>query len=222
MIDIVQTGKKAIELRRLGNSYSDIAKGLKISKSSVANILKNIKLTEDEKKNLERNLKNKIERGRMKASISIRSRKIFLEKIAYEKAEKEFLKFSKDPLFFLGLGFYVVHGLKKGSYFQFSSSNPFILKIMVKWIEKYLNLSKNSLKYKLFVDFYHKSDNFEDFWAKLLGVYNKSFKETVYLDSRSPRKDKEYRGSLSIIVTNIAIFRTVMSWQKLLIGYYTK
>ena len=109
----VQMNKKAIELRRLGYSYSDISKELKVSKASISNWVKNVRLTESEKIVLEKNIKNKIKRGRMNSSIAMRSRKIFKEKIAYENAEKEFAKFSKEPLFMLGLGLYWAHGLKK-------------------------------------------------------------------------------------------------------------
>jgi len=115
----VQMSKKAIELRRLGFSYSDISKELKVSKASISNWLKNIKLTENEKVNLEKNLKNKIAKGRMNSLIAIRSKKVFKDKFVYDNANKEFEKFSKEPLFMLGLGLYWAHGLKKGNSIYF-------------------------------------------------------------------------------------------------------
>ena len=54
----------------------------------------------------------------MNSTIAVRSKKIFKEKIAYDNAEKEYEKFSKDPFFMLGLGLYWAHGLKKGNYFK--------------------------------------------------------------------------------------------------------
>jgi transcriptional regulator with XRE-family HTH domain len=224
MIDTVQMSKKAIELRRLGLSYSDIAKQLKVSKTSVSNWVKNVRLTEGEKINLQKNLKGKVGRGRMMASISIRSKKVFKEKVAYEKAEKDFAIFNRDPIFILGLGLCLSHGLKNGpktvGSFQFVSSDQYIIKIILNWMDKYLNFPKKSIKYKLFIDILQKNNNFEQVWSKITGVPVTSFGKTAYLNSRKARKDKEYKGSLAIIISRVEVIRRVIAWQKLAIRYY--
>lgn len=215
----VQTTKKAIELRRLGRSYSDIAKELKVSRASVCGWVKNVRLTEAEKANLQKSLKTKIERGRMKASISIRSRSVFKEKNAYEIAEKEFNKFIKDPLFMLGIGFLAYHGTKKGSTFQFTNSTPAIIHIMHLWIEKYLGISKTDLKYRLFLALSHKNGDSENFWATSLKIPLSLFHKTYYL-RLSSKKGREYNGSLSLYISRIEVIRKVIAWQKLTMRYY--
>ena len=52
----VQFSKKAIELRRSGYSYTDIARELKVSRASVCAWVKHVKLTEAERQHLRKNL----------------------------------------------------------------------------------------------------------------------------------------------------------------------
>ena len=212
--------KRAIELRKLGYSYTDIIKELKVSRASVSNWVKNIRLTESEKVNLEKNLKNKIKRGRMNSTIAVRSKKIFKEKIAYDNAEKEYEKFSKDPFFMLGLGLYWAHGLKKGNYFQFVNHNYSVLKIILLWMKKYLNITKTIPRYRLFINISHRNGEYEDIWAKNMDISRKLFQKTVYTNSVKNVNDREYKGSLAIIVSKVDVFRKIIAWQKILIRYY--
>ncbi len=221
MKDNVQSSKKAIELRRLGLSYADISIELKVSKTSVSNWVKNVRLTESEKINLQKNLKSKMERGRMKASISIRSKKVFKEKVAYENAEKEFQKHVKDPFFMLGLGIYGFHSQKKANSFQFMSSDLPRVKTMLAWMEKYLNLSLKIPKYRLFINFTHEKMECEQYWAKNLDISSELFQKTIYLRSQKHKEDREYKGSLAIIVPKIEVIRKVIAWQKLAMRYYS-
>lgn len=145
--------KKAIELRRAGLSYTDIGKELKVSRAAVCGWVKSVRLTETEKAFLKKNLAIKMERGRMRALISIRSRKVFKEKIIYEEAEKDFDKKTKDPFFMLGLGLWGTPTQKKSNFsLQFTSSNQEIMKLMATWMEKYLNIPKKDLKYRRYKD----------------------------------------------------------------------
>ncbi len=216
----VQTSKRAIELRRLGFSYSEISKELKVSKASISNWVKNIKLTENERLNLEKNLKNKIAKGRMNSSIAIRSKKVFKDKFAYDNALKEFEKFSKDQFFMLGLGLYWAHGLKKGNSIYFMSKDSNIMKIIVLWMKKYLNISKNKAKFRLFINISHRNGNFEDLWAKTIDIPLNLFQKTIYTNSSKAIKDREYKGSLAIMVSGVELYRKVIAWQKILIRYY--
>ena len=221
MKDIVQMNSQAIELRRQGYSYSDISKKLKVSKTSISNWVRNVRLTENEKNNLENSLKMKRQRSRMQASISIKAKKVFKERVAYDNAEKDFKKFISDPFFTLGLGLYWQHGLKRGNYFQFTSSELNSIRIMIAWIEKYINFHKSKAKYRLFTHFSQKEKENEDYWAQIIGVSRDLFLKTIYSRAISRKDDREYKGSIAVIITRIAVLRMVIAWQKLAMRYYT-
>ncbi len=217
----VQLKYVAVDLRNRGLSYSEIMKELNIPKSTLSFWLKGIHLSEQQNLNLKNRLKDKILRGRLQSSIALKARKIFKEKQAYENAEKSFKILSQDSFFILGIALYWAEGSKKSGYFQFVNSDPDMVLLMNQWIIKYLEIGKFSLKYRIFLNFPYKNENITDFWSKIVKVSIKEFQKTIYKPaSNIMKKDPNYKGSLSIIITSIDILRQMMAWQKLLIKYY--
>jgi predicted transcriptional regulator len=146
----VQFQKKAIELRREGNSYTDIAKHLRVSRSAVCGWVKNVRLTEAEKHLLETKLQTKRDKGKLHRSVTLRAQKVYKEKVAYEDAEKEFAKLSKDPFFMLGMGLWGIEKPKKNrTSFTFTTSVPENMAIIQKWLHKYLGIPSKSLKIRV-------------------------------------------------------------------------
>lgn len=187
----VQTSQKAIQLRRLGFSYTDIAKELKVSRASVCNWVKNVRLTEHEKQILQKSITNKMHRARMKASISLRSRTVFKEKKSFEEAEKDFKKNIKDPLFSTGLALYCAKSSFSGGNIQFTHSNLDFIHIFITWMEKYLKIPEEKVK-----------------------------KISPQIQAEKSKIASRNKGSTTILVTNIEAMRTMIAWQKLLIQYY--
>lgn len=142
--------KKALELRREGNSFADIAKHLRVSRTAVHNWVKNIRLTEAEKQLLKKNIVAKKGRARLQATITLRTRKVYKEKVAYEKAEKEFEKLSKDPMFMLGMGLWGIEKAKKNkTSLTFTTASTETMGFMKKWIQEYLQIPQKSLKIRV-------------------------------------------------------------------------
>jgi predicted transcriptional regulator len=147
----VQNEEKAIVLRREGLSYSDIAKRLKVSRASVCNWVKKVRLTAHEHEQLQKNIAAKIVRGRMMAQMTLRTRKVYKEKVSYEKAEKEFEKLSKDPFFMFGIGLWGFEKAQKNRLaFTYTAQTAESLVLMQKWIQKYLLIPHKSLKIRVF------------------------------------------------------------------------
>ncbi len=145
-----QFHKKAVELRREGNSYTDIAKHLRVSRSAVCGWVKNVRLTVAEKQLLEKKIQTTQGRARMQASITLRARRVYKEKAVFDKAEKEFEKLSKNPFFMFGMGLWGFEKPKKNRVaFTFSTQVPEIMTIMLEWVEKYLEIPHKSLKIRV-------------------------------------------------------------------------
>lgn len=146
----VQKQKEAVILRREGHSYTDIAHKLKVSRASVCGWVKNVRLSELEKATLAKNLKNKTDRARLKAKITIKTRKVYKEKVAYDTAEKDFHKLSKDPFFMYGIGLWGFERPKKErTSYTFSAPNQKNAEIMLEWMEKYLGISQKTIKLRV-------------------------------------------------------------------------
>ncbi len=211
----------AINLRKKGWSYNEIIKELKVAKGTLSGWLKDILLTDQQNLDLKNRLTDKIARGRLQASIALRARRMVRERDVFNKAEKDFTTFIKDPFFNIGLCLYWAEGAKKNTYFAFMNSDPEMHVIMLKWMRKYLKLKKSDFKYRLYIHEPYREENCEIFWANKLGLSEKGFQRTIYKPTpHKVKKNPDYKGCLRLSVTKIDVLRTMMAWQKLLIKYY--
>ncbi len=217
----IRNRDKAILLRREGKTYTQISSELGISKSSVSLWLKNYKLTESELAIIKENTKNRVEKGRMKSKISIRSRKVFADKTLYEQANKIFLGFVNEAMFCYGLGLYEGHGNKTSNYYSFTHKNPEIHKIMLVWMNKYLSIDKEKLKFKIYLGLNDDYVNTVDFWSQYLDIPEESIKVYAYKRGDNDSKKGDHtKGIMSVMYNDVSIILKVLAWQKMLIKYY--
>lgn len=146
MISNIQNQKKARELRLSGKSLSEIAHEINISKSTLSNWLKDISLNDRQLSDLKIRNSSRVNRGRLNASIILRSNRVYREKKIYDEAIKEFPSLIKDSFFALGLSLYWAKGSMKGACFQFTSSNQSMILIMLKWVKKYLEIDNDLIR----------------------------------------------------------------------------
>ncbi len=219
----VQIKNMALHLRRSGLSYGEILRQIQVPKSTLAYWLRGMTLEEDQESALRSRIHEKQKRGRFSTGIALRARKIYREKSLFESAEKEFLTLSKESLFLVGVSLYWAHGGKKSGYFQFINSDPEMLALMLVWIEKYLLISRNDIKYRLFIQESQRNQNTEDFWLNSLKIRRSLLQKTIYTKSSlkpSKYENISYKGSFCVTITNVTVLRRVIAWQKLLIKYY--
>jgi hypothetical protein len=218
-MDKVQLRLRAIQLRESGFSYTEILKEIKVPKSTLAYWVKGIPLDDQQESLLKSRMIERQKRGRFSTSIALRARKVYRDKMAYDDAEKEFNTWKGETAFMAGISLYWAHGGKKSGYFQFISNDNEMLVFMVKWIRKYLGISKKDLIFRLFIHEPNKAQNIEDFWSKSLSVPKDRLKITK-VGGRGMHKNPQYKGSCMVAVTPISVLRKVLAWQNQLIKYY--
>jgi hypothetical protein len=223
-MNTVQIKDTALHLRRSGLSYGEILKKINIPKSTLAYWLRGMTLEEDQESALKSRVHDKQKRGRFSTAIALRARKVYREKATFEAAEKEFLSYSSDPFFLIGVSLYWAHGGKKSGHFQFTSSDPEMAILMIAWTEKYLLIPRNELKYRLFIRESYKDQSILDFWATTLQIKKTLFQKPIYTgsagDTALKNRSISYKGSLCVTITNVTVLRRVIAWQNLLIKYY--
>jgi hypothetical protein len=221
MYSRVQLKNMAINLRKLGYSYNEIINELEVPKSTLSYWLKDINLTEQQNIDLNNRLKDRVARGRLRTGIALKARRIFRENKTIKEAENDFQKYISEPFFSAGILLYWAEGTKKDTTFSFTNSDPRMVVLMVKWIKKYLILDSSLLKYRLFIHYPYRSENCEEYWAKLLDVDVNTFQKTIYKPTpHDIKKNNEYKGCIRVSITRVDPLRRVMAWQKLLIKYY--
>lgn len=222
MISLVREKEKAIELRKNGYTYNEILRELPVAKSSLSLWLKDFPLTESEREGLQSRRNLNIGKGRIKAATSNKINRLEREKLIVKEAELEFEKRRWDPLFLVGVTLYWAHGIKSSSQVQFVSSNPEIIRVFILWLEKFLNLKREGLSYRLFLPRSYPEGGYEAFWANFLGITPSYIKKTVSRQGKESGRGRiNYRGSLRVGVpkaTQLVIKMRV--WQKLLTTKY--
>ncbi|SRR6266481_2439893 len=180
---------KAIALRRNGASIKDIARILGVSKSSASLWCGGVVLSSRQIAALHLKMIKGGYGGRLKGAQMQKTRK--LEKInRYREAGiSEMDSISKRDLFVLGLGLYLGEGNKTGSKFQFTNSNPMLVKIVMEWLEKNFEISPKDFVYRVAINEIHRyriHDVYKQ-WSKLIGAPLSQFKLPVFIKVKNKK-----------------------------------
>ncbi|HVY36009.1 MAG TPA: helix-turn-helix domain-containing protein [Candidatus Paceibacterota bacterium] len=214
----VQNKLRAIALRMEGYSYSEIMNQLPVSKSTLSGWLKHIQLTSQQEDLLRQKITARSTLGRAHAATTNRRKRAEREAMVLKRARDVFDLQQNDPFFCFGISMYWAEGGKKSSMFQFMNSDPRIIKLMIRWIETYMNASKEKdLFFRLYIHDAYAHENREEFWAKYLDISMGRFKKTIYKPtSHLVKRGPEYMGCMRIEAYNINFFYMVREWQNML------
>lgn len=212
---------KAIELRKSGLSYKEIQQTIPVSKGLLSGWFRYLDLSLEETKFLESRILERQNKGRIRAALSNRNRRVEREKINLKLSEKLFDQFKDEYIFIMGICLYWAEGGKRSGYFQFVNSDPEMIHFMYKWMQKYLSVDKGEIKCRLFT---HKISGFEKhigFWADLLNIHPDLFRKTIFKPTiHSVKKNPNYNGCFRMEITKIKYLRMMKNWQKLMMEYY--
>ena len=212
---------KVIELRKQGLSYKEIQQQIPVSKGLLSGWLKYIKFSPDEEEHLKNKIKENQDAGRIKSMFTNRARRMAREKIAESDAEVMFKKYMSDPAFIIGIALYWAEGGKKSGCFQFVNSDSDMILFMYKWAQKFLDISKNDIKCRLYIHAIPGYENCEINWSKKLEIEASLLQKTIYKKTRHVvKKNPEYQGCFRLNINSIYTLRLMKAWQKLLMKYY--
>ncbi|MDD5552068.1 MAG: helix-turn-helix domain-containing protein [Candidatus Pacebacteria bacterium] len=200
---------KAIDLRKKGKSIKEIAKDLKVSKSSVSIWCRNVKLTEKQINELHQKMIVGGYKGRIKGAKIQQQRK--LTKIEEFKKEgiKEIGKLSKRDLLIAGLSLYLGEGLKKSNVVKISNSNPDIIKFAIDFFKKVWGIKNNRFTLYIGINKIHqnRTNEVEEYWSRITGIPLSQFTKTTLIKSKNKKiykNFKEHYGTLTIKVRRSA------------------
>jgi hypothetical protein len=188
--------EEAISLRKQGFSYKEIMEKVSVSKSSLSGWFKYLVHTEEESALLAKMSEENSESGRARATVSNRERRIERESTAFKAASLIYEQHKNDPQFVLGVGLYWAEGGKRTSNFQFVNSDIEMMKFMIHWVQKYLNVNKSSITLRLSTHAEFVSEGYEQVWSHQTGIPLTQFHKTSYKPNRHGiyKKNPLYKG----------------------------
>ncbi len=212
--------EKAIKLRQNGLSYSEILKQIPVAKSSLSLWLKSVKLAVSQKQRLTDKKRASALRGAMKR----KDERIALTKKIKDKARKEIGKLTKRELFLIGVALYWAEGSKEkeyhpGSGIKFSNSDPYMIKIFLKWLLEIIKLPKDRIYLDILIHESHKDklEIVKEYWSKYTSFPVEDFKHIYFKKNKINTKRRNigniYFGLLRIIVKESSTLnRKIQGW----------
>lgn len=174
MVQYLENYKKniAIDMRKRGFSYSDIQIKLNIPKSTIVSWVRDVKLTKDQKEKLKIR-RSETAKANIEKKISRNFRMIEAIKISSTKEIKEI---SRRELWLIGIILYWKlrnrNDVKNGV--RFTSSDPELIKIFIKWLQDVGGIEDKEIKFDIFIR-NNKREEAINFWSKITGFPEESF-----------------------------------------------
>ena len=212
--------QRAIELRKSGESYSEIRKILGVSKSTLSYWLREFPLSEERMREL-RDWNQK----RIENYIATRKKKKEeLLKQVYDTEKKTILPISERELFVSGLFLYWGEGGKRmNAEISISNTNPAVIKAFMRWAEQALGVDRERIVIKLQLYSDMDAQKETEVWAKTLDVPISRFRRPYFKTSKFSSltyKRGFGHGTCNVFVRNAILARRVMMGLKVIENYF--
>jgi hypothetical protein len=197
--------EKAIRLRLLGNTYSEINTKLpkNIPKSTLSVWFKNLKFTKSQNKKLKNHVLNKItnaqkiavevtKQAKINRLNALRDKNIYILPLINIDVQKIMLS-----ILYLGEG----SKSKSSDTMTLGSTNPDIIKLYLTLLENCFKIDKSKFRVRIQCRADQNIKEIERYWGKITGISSKQFYPT-YIDKRTigkPTLKTNYRGMCAII-----------------------
>lgn len=192
-------------MRKKGKSIKEIARFLEVSRSSVSVWCRDVKLTFKQIKNLHERMVTGGYIGRLKGAYLQRSKKELKIKEYEQLGIKNIGNLNNRELLLIGIGLYLGEGNKQGNKFQFTNSNPDIVRLIILWLEKCFKVKRNNLDLTIFINLVHinREQKLLDYWTKITKTNIDQFHKTIFIKSKNKKlylNHDNYFGILSVRV----------------------
>ncbi len=201
--------EKALKLRALGWSYSQIKAELGVSKSTLSVWLVDFPLSEERIRELRDHSHIRIEKSRVTKALKREAR---LDS-AYKKVSKSIGKLTQKEIEMCGLFLYWAEGTKAAKgVVGFSNTDPAMIKFFLKFLRvKGVLIERVKVRLQLYKDM--NEDQEENFWMNELGIPKNNFQKNRIKNSNL--LDITYKrgfghGTCTLIVYDINLYDELM------------
>jgi hypothetical protein len=219
---------KAIKLRKLGNTYSDINRQLNttISKATFAEWFKNVNLTTQEQQKLQKNIENKLVKARDKSKSTRRLKKKLYFQSLKDKNNLLLKNISRETQKIILSILYLGEGSKSKTSQNFSlgNSNPNIIRFYIQLLKTCFKTDESKFRIRIQCRADQDIKNLENFWLKTTRVHRSQMYPT-YMDKRTlgkKTKNPNYKGVCVVTYFNRSIQYELESLAESVLKYTIK
>lgn len=210
--------QKAVELRKTGKSYAEIAYEVPVSKSTLSLWLRSVMLSEESEKIL---LLRKTH-GQKLGGLARKNQRLKTQEAIQTSAQQEIVSITERELWLLGTIAYWCEGSKQkesnvSQRVIFTNSDPILLKLFVRWLRDICKVEDTDILYSIYIYATGDSKKAKFYWSKVLCIYENRFEKIVLKKHNIGTKRKNtglgYHGLVRITVrksTNLN--RRIQGW----------
>ncbi len=216
MIRLEEQYEQALQFRRRGFTYSEIAKIVGVSKSSVsAWVSKKPFSKKIRAENAARAARENVKRiGLINKARAAERKARYAE--AKRSAETEFTHYKKDPLFIAGLMAYASAGDRAvDSRIRLTSPDAFLQRTFLQFALAYLGAEKNRIHFWLLLYAGHNEKKCLSFWAKTTRLSLAQFHKSQFVSQRAKAGGLQHGTGNTIIGSTVLKLR-LLRWIELL------
>jgi len=195
----------ARRLRGRGKSIKNIARLLGVSKSSVSVWCRDIVLTINQIDNLHSQSVIGGYKGRLKGARLQREKREFKIRNYEKLGVKNIGSLGSRDLLLLGLGLYLGEGNKSGNKFQFTNSNPDIIKLIILWLKKMFGIKKKDFVFHVMINQAHRSrdEKLKKYWARITNSGMSYFNKTVFIKAKNKKIYQNFNNHFGTLVVRV-------------------
>lgn len=198
---------QALKLRKNGSSIKDIAKILKVSRSTASVWCRDVVLTSKQKDILFKKQISSGQSGRLKGALVNREKRLLAIDKSLVEARNLIKNISDDDLLMLGIGIYWGEGIKSRSGpFSIVNSDPRLLILGKKWMIKCMGVTELDFRPYVYIADTHRYRGSEimKYWSRVLGLTLSQFKTPIFIKQVHKKKyenSEDYYGVVSLRVS---------------------
>ncbi|MEK7582979.1 MAG: hypothetical protein AAB483_01070 [Patescibacteria group bacterium] len=194
---------QARKLRKNGRSIKDIARLLKMPKSTISYWCRDIELTKEQNEALTQLKQGAVRQGQLNGALVNKKKRLARIELYRQEGKEVFQNISKEEYFVAGLMLYLAEGSKKNRNIDFVNSDPEVIKFMLHWFYRFFSLSPNNFTFRVSINKIHKSRDrkIKEYWATYLKLPLDRFQSTVFLQSKQNKRYEnhdEYFGTFRL------------------------
>lgn len=215
MIRLEEKYEQALQFRKRGFTYSEIAKIVGVSKSTVSNWVSKKAFSKKVRiENAERAARDNVKRISLVNKARTAERKNRYSE-ALRGAQTEYAHYKKDPLFIAGLMAYISSGdLSEASRVRLTSSSPLVHSVFIKFAMNFAGIQKEAMHVWLIL--YKDLDEKKCMlhWSKQTKLSVAQFYKTQFIDQKA-RTGGLQHGTGNTIIGNTVLKKKLIRWIEL-------
>jgi hypothetical protein len=185
--------RKAIKLRRLGETYSEIKAQLNLPKSTLSDWLKDCPLTSKQLAKLHKHIRYKKYIAIEKTRETKRQKREIRFKQIFEEEKKRILPINNRELYLAGLLLYLGEGVKgDNSTVGLNNTDPKVVKLFLYWLTHCLKVKKHKIRVNVHLYQDMNISRYLTYWSTYLSIPRSQFIKP-YIKA-SNRSDLDQKG----------------------------